>query len=250
MFFTQCLTLQQEVLPMMKGVKDPKRVKEILAKSYRDTLDEEKWRAFGITKDKFTNTTVEFAKVLSLQVIAENAMIESRDRIYGILPKEMNIYLKNLSSIYQNYMDKREMWGKENTGGILDQVDMISEQFMPYVLDFKKAVLGQIVFQKIKHPEMMTYAVFAEKLAAVACQYTTDLLRNKLYDYPDNMKKLCRGLDFYNMAKILKTVRKELETYCGSVNLSHATKMYAALKTFITKIDNIKRDEDGKYITI
>lgn len=235
---------------MMKGVKDPNKVKEILVNSYRDKLDTKKWKYYGITHDKFVNLTVEFAKVLSLQVIAESAMSELKMRIYGIFPKEMNIYLKNLSSIYQDYMKKRDIWGKEYTSGILDQVDLISEQFMPYVLDFKKAVLGQVVFQKIKHTELMTYAVFAEKLAAVACQYTTDLLNNNLDDYPDNMKKLFRLLDFRNMAKMLKTIRVQLEKYCGHINFSRAIKMNMALKTLTTKIDNIKRDENGKYITV
>lgn len=250
MFFAQCLKLQQEASHLMKGVKDPNKAKDIILDSYSNLLDMEKWEAYGITNEKFVNLTVEFTKVLSLQVIAENAMSELKVRIYEILPKEMNVYLKNLSSCYQDYMKKRDRWGEENTTGVLNEVDMISEQFMPYILNFKKAVLGQAVYQKIKHVDLMTNAIFAEKLAAVACQYTADLLNNKLYDYPDSVKTLCRNIDFYNMAKILKTIRRQLEAYCGHVSLSHAIKMNVALKTLTTKIDNIKRDENGKYITI
>lgn len=248
--FSQCLALQKDVLPMMKGVKDLNEAKDILVKSYSETMEKEKWAAFGITNDKFVDLTVDFVKVLCLQVMAEGAMAELKTRTYGQLAKEMKVYLRNLSACYADYLKGRERFCKENINGIISQMDTISDQFRPYVLDLRKAILGQVVFQKIKHAELMVYAILAEKLAAVASQYTADLLRNKLYDYPEGMVRMCRGLDFHNMAKMAKTIRRRLEFYCGQVNFSHAIRINVTLKTLTTKIDNIKRDGNGKYITV
>lgn len=250
MMFAQTLALQNEVIPHMRGVKDPNEAWKIFKEAFREAKDKEKWAAFGITNDKFVNLTVELMKVLVLQTLAENAMSELKSRIYGLLSKEMRAYLFNLSSCYKDYMKGRERFGKENTNGIIDQTDLISSQFEPYIIEFKKAILGQVLYQKLKHTDLMVYAILAEKLAAVACQFTTGLINNKLYDFPPNVQREISNIDFHNMAKMLRTIRRKLEEYCGQVDFSHAIKMNMAFKRLITKIDNIKREENGKYITV
>lgn len=232
--------IQQTVAPALKGIKDEKKLTDIFSKFYLRYHDEEKWKAYGITTEKFVKLSNELAKVLCLQVFADEAMADLKGKLYGLVRKDMKNYISNLEILHRQYMRHFEAFGRENTSGILDETDAMCDAIRPWVTDFKKAVLGQVIYQKAKHTEVMVYALLAEKLSAIASQYTADFIRNKVDDFPPSVKKIASLLDFQPMAKMMKTIRKKLEEFCGRVELNHAVRMNVTLKYLINKVESIE----------